>query len=670
MAGEIIRPSALPDRPSPVASEKVPVDNSVTVGGATIEAIVFSGRPTASQAEAEAGTDPTKAMVPLTVKQAIIAQGDARFATIAQGGRADSAVQSVVAGLDISVDPTDPRNPIVSYSGSGVTDGNKGDMVVSGAGSVWTLNRATEPEAEDTDATTASNITVVTPLRTLQAIRASLKEHGTIDPYMTGAVGDGVANDRAAFQAAIDEAEDQFFSGKGGKTVIIPPGNFLLADTLLRTGITAVLHSTGRAHVVGRGRASIVTPGPAVSSTASTLHVRPPDTESAAGFTVANFFMGDNDTGLRQGLHGIFLDTRVAGANFPKPHIHDMYIVQSRSGSDVNFGRAICHQNDQVLNVNGGMYGAVFENNRGLGGGVALLDSGDSNSILTSVISGLNNTAIGYRCAGVDATLCTSDGGAGFLTLEDLNITAEAGAYAIYAGKDINISRVYGEHLSADAGIVIPTGGRALAVINGLGPTIVGGRVSGGRLAAATGTSTLVTTNLYIGNAEGIAAGDGMTLYPGKAAGGFGIELETTSIQNTIARLSYTATAITPANRIVNRGTRNLFNAKYPLTLTADFAATAGEPASVMLDDRGNVHIEGLIEPVTSPGGKIVATIPVGLRPAATIRRSISALNGATSVTCSVFILPDGTINYSGADSTQVSIGCSYRLTNDNIMNG
>lgn len=114
MAGEIIRPIDLPDRPSPVASEKVPVDNGTTVGGATLAAIVAAGRPLASQAEAEAGVEATKAMTPLTTKQAINALGDVRFASAAQGDLAVSALQSIVAGTNVTVDDTDPQNPIIN----------------------------------------------------------------------------------------------------------------------------------------------------------------------------------------------------------------------------------------------------------------------------------------------------------------------------------------------------------------------------------------------------------------------------------------------------------------------------------------------------------------------------------------------------------------------------
>ena len=46
-------------------------------------------------------------------------------ATSAQGAKADSAVQSVVAGTNITVDATDPQNPIVSATGGG----GSGDVV-------------------------------------------------------------------------------------------------------------------------------------------------------------------------------------------------------------------------------------------------------------------------------------------------------------------------------------------------------------------------------------------------------------------------------------------------------------------------------------------------------------------------------------------------------------
>lgn len=152
MAGEIIRPSALTtDRASPVASEFMVVDNGVTVAKSTVADVVMAGRPSASQAEAEAGVDAAKAMTPLTVKQSIYALGDVRFASAAQGALADAALQSVVGSSEISVDDTDPQNPVISYTGSGVTDGDKGDLTVTGAGAVWSLNNEVVSPSNLTD---------------------------------------------------------------------------------------------------------------------------------------------------------------------------------------------------------------------------------------------------------------------------------------------------------------------------------------------------------------------------------------------------------------------------------------------------------------------------------------------------------------------------------------
>lgn len=122
----IVRPSDITtERSSPVASEFLVTDNGSSVAKVTIANAVAAGRPLANQAEAEAGVNATKAMTPLTTKQAINAQ----------------AVLALVAGDNTTIDATDPQNPVVSYNGAGVTDGNKGDVVVSEAGTDWALSQ-------------------------------------------------------------------------------------------------------------------------------------------------------------------------------------------------------------------------------------------------------------------------------------------------------------------------------------------------------------------------------------------------------------------------------------------------------------------------------------------------------------------------------------------------
>lgn len=238
MVDQIIRPAALPNRPSPVATEKIPVDNGSTVGGATVEAIVLSGRPTASQAEAESGVDASKAMTPLTTKQAIDSQvppkisaaitalnlGTASqsnvgaFATAAQGAKADSALQSVVAGSNVTVNNADPRNPIVSSTG-GIPDGDKGDVIVSGGGAVWTVE--TSALAYLSSATDAQTRTLGSRLLDF----VSVKDFG--------ALGNGVADDYTALQNALNYAR------LNRRWLFWPEGRYRTTQTLTWHGTVA-----------------------------------------------------------------------------------------------------------------------------------------------------------------------------------------------------------------------------------------------------------------------------------------------------------------------------------------------------------------------------------------------------------------------------------------------
>lgn len=140
MVDQIIRPSALPRRTNPVASEIAPVDNGTSVAGSTLAEIVNAGRPLASRGEAEAGANAEKAMTPLTVDQKIEYEIGRSLASKAQGDKADSAIQEIIGGANTTVDNTDPQRPIISSSGN-PSVGFKSDIVVVDGQTDWRIAR-------------------------------------------------------------------------------------------------------------------------------------------------------------------------------------------------------------------------------------------------------------------------------------------------------------------------------------------------------------------------------------------------------------------------------------------------------------------------------------------------------------------------------------------------
>lgn len=152
-----IRINQLPAGSGPVATDFVPLDNGST-RKATVQAIVEIGRPAASQAEAEAGTNPTKVMTPLTTKQAVTSYGllkennlnDVSDVTAARTnlGLGDSATRNVgttagtvAAGDDSRIAGAVQTTRAVN-TGTGLTGGGNlsSDLTLSlGAGSIASL---------------------------------------------------------------------------------------------------------------------------------------------------------------------------------------------------------------------------------------------------------------------------------------------------------------------------------------------------------------------------------------------------------------------------------------------------------------------------------------------------------------------------------------------------
>lgn len=145
-----IRINALPSDASPTQADVLPIDGSTT-RKATIKQVAEIGRPAASQAEAETGTDPTKAMTPLTVKQSIAAEVGNTIASKAQGDKADSAMQPATYDPQaIGGDAFARANHTGTQSADTITDGTTNKVYTA-------TEQAKLAKAVTNDATDASS---------------------------------------------------------------------------------------------------------------------------------------------------------------------------------------------------------------------------------------------------------------------------------------------------------------------------------------------------------------------------------------------------------------------------------------------------------------------------------------------------------------------------------
>jgi hypothetical protein len=388
-------------------------------------------------------------------------------------------------------------------------------------------------------------------------------------------VGDGVTDDTAAIQAAID-----YLSPLGG-TLHIPKGAYIVSDA---NADNACLVVTAPIQFVGDGAFyTSIQPAAGVAGTVNTILVNPNSSYDQTLMSFRNLSLGNLSTGTRQGNHGIYCITLNAGQNLPKFTVENCAIQQGG-------GYAIYHLNDNVDNVNGGMYGA-FINNNTLKGGIKLENSGDSIVVSNNVLSG--------SYTGVYAALTS---GASLLSILDNNITTSNSAIVILSAMRVHILRNNIEHYT--------TGANSNAVIDivSSGGTYVSGTIQQ-NLVSAFG-STDATKLVFIRNARGTLIQDNTFL--AGVAGITAVYVDTTCNDVRVGPNAYNAAVATKVTDLGN-GTMGVF--KTPTLQNSWVTYSASDTPAFYKTVAGDVILSGTIKNGTATYGTTLFTLPTGFRP-------------------------------------------------------
>ena len=439
-----------------------------------------------------------------------------------------------------------------------------------------------------------------------------------------GAVGDGTTDDTVAIQAAID-----YLSPLGG-TLYFPRGAYIVSDA---NADNACLTITAPIQVLGDGAFyTSIQPASSVANTVNTILVNPNASYDQTLMSFSKISLGNLSNGTRAGNHGLYCLTLNVNQNLAKFNVQECTIQQGA-------GYAIYHLNDNVDNINGGMY-AAYINNNALKGGIKFENSGDSLVVSNNILSGTGT--------GVDAALVT---GASLLSILDNNITTSNSAIIIRSGIRVNILRNNIEHYTTGSNsnsvIDIPsTGGTYVAgviqqnLISAFGSTDATKLVS---IAEARGT--LIQDNTFLAGVSGVTA----------------IDIQSTCVDIRVGANTYNATV---ATKVTDAGIGTMGVVKTPTLLNSWVANSSGEAPTYYKDLSGTVNITGAVKNGTATFGATIFNLPTGFAPTNNILAPQFANNGSSNVPAYIGIDNAGAVYFGQGGNTVLTTAVNFSAAN------
>jgi hypothetical protein len=479
---------------------------------------------------------------------------------------------------------------------------------------------------DSTDTTTADNggtVIVATDGARWKSVDLSEK---TVLQF--GSKADGTTNDGATLRSVFAS-----FDGLGG-ALRVNTGTYKI-DASGGAGIAI----TKPMFIDGDGGVYTAINPALAASTDQTISITPSVTADHTLVRYSGFCLHDPATGLREGQNGIFADTQVVGANLGKFTLRDVMIGQGSGAT----GYAFFHLNNPANNVNGGLYAALFQNVV-LKGGLKLDSSGDSISVVHSILTGSR--------IGVHASLVA---GASLLEMQANNITANWGALKLDAGSRYRFIGNNCEHSTVGS---VVNNDSAVVNVTGANGVIYGGVIKE-NLISRFGASDAATL-LRLRNSKGTLVEDNVLLSDNAGTLGMDIGADCTDVR--VGANTYSSAM---ATKITDNGVGTMGVVK-TATLLNSWVAFAGGTATLqfMKSSDGMVHVWGAVKNGTTANGTLIATLPVGFRPAEIQRAPAFANDTGTISLAQVTVESTGDLRFNFAKTTETSFNFSFPAAN------
>lgn len=426
-----------------------------------------------------------------------------------------------------------------------------------------------------------------------------------------GAVGDGVTDDTAAIQSAVDS----------NSLVSIPAGSYLISSSITITDDVSI---------IGHGRNSEIVVASSTGATTDAIKITPPASTGIRFIRLSNFSVAP-ESGT-PGRHALHIDLSATGAFVANVVISELFL-------NALGGKGIVLTNP--VNVDGFFTSTICDNL--ITNGIYFERCGDSIRVERNTITGANP---GIEMSMVD--------GAAQVAIVDNNITAAGGAVVLHSGNQVKIHRNQIEQAVAYTG-----SGEACIWVRGDISEVIAVDISGNNINSLGNVDYCVDFE----NSLNCALGP-MNLLACVAADSH-VKVDAAALETTLFDSnSFFVDGTVAAAKVTNAGVQTY---GVPITVSSfenswvDYDSV-NFPTKYSRNEAGIVTITGAVKDGTTTTATTIFNIPAGYRPSTGVYFAVANNNVGAWQYGTILVTPAGDVQIISGAATLLSFtGISFK---------